>query len=286
MRSCYIKFLISFLLTSVVLVSGPLTTVLLSRHIRRIQDVSKQSSFAQHLLYSLMMTSLIFSLYLYVSLIMSLSIYNFSAILYSRQEFYPNYFWSDVVAGICSVAFLSATIFVLFPILFCYFCSLSTFKKSKPLKRAVTSTGWSCMIVLAMILSFYGFHALIFIIVSPVATLVRTCMIISGILSSVLAFSILFMCCQPPYCSILKAIRIFLIVMIILIVNCSFLCLEVLRGSAMAPNSLGVNTDSIVFSAASSAIFSVFVYFLKVIVHQKISRELKVPEMENLTKGN
>jgi hypothetical protein len=54
----------------------------------------------------------------------------------------------------------------------------------------------------------------------------------------------------------------------------------------MAPNSLGVNTDSIVFSAASSAIFSVFVYFLKVIVHQKISRELKVPEMENLTKGN
>ena len=47
----------------------------------------------------------------------------------------------------------------------------------------------------------------------------------------------------------------------------------------MAPNTQGVNVASLMFSAAASAILSVFVYFAKVFYQQKINRETNRSEV-------
>jgi hypothetical protein len=64
------------------------------------------------------------------------------------------------------------------------------------LRRIVTSAGWCCVVVMLQILSFYAFHAVFLCVVSPVATVVRACYIMSLILSFIMVLSILFSLCM------------------------------------------------------------------------------------------
>ena len=97
-QHCDRKYTIVTLSAAIGFVLGPLIIMFMNKHKRYIQDVTRQSTFARQLLYSLMITSLMTALYLHSSLVVS--IYRFREALYSSQQFYPDYFWSDVVASI------------------------------------------------------------------------------------------------------------------------------------------------------------------------------------------
>ena len=274
---CGSKYTIVILPTATVFVLGPLVIMFITKHKRYIQDVTRQSTFARQLLYSLMITCLIFSLYLLSSL--AVSIYRFREALYSSQQFYPDYFQSDVVASIWSVSLLTSTILVQLPFLFYYFWSRFSPKACNLLRRIVTSAGWCCVVVMLQILSFYAFHAVFLCVVSPVATIAHTCYIMSHILLFIMLLSILFSLGQPPYCSFKKFMKILSVLLFASIVDLSLSCITFLTGDPMAPNTQGVNVASLTFSAAASAILSVFVYFAKVFFQQKINRETKKSEV-------
>ena len=73
--------------------------------------------------------------------------------------------------------------------------------------------------------------------------------------------------------------KFLLVILFAGIVNLSLSCITFLTGHPMAPSTQGVNVASLTFSAAASAILSVFVYFTKVFFQQKINRETKRSEV-------
>ena len=114
------------------------------------------------------------------------------------------------------------------------------------------------------------------------SSVIFTCLTLSLILTVMMILLSIFTCCQPPYCSITKYSKLSLAVIWSLTADMSLYLLTELYGSLEAPNTHGVNVVGAIFSFASSAILSTFIYFMKMYVQQKIRGEMISPELQPL----
>ena len=225
-----------------------------------------------------MITSVLGALYTYTSLVMS--VYSFSTFLFSDKHYNPELFQSDVAVGVSSVSMLTVTIVTQFPFVFYYFWKHFSSNARKPLIRVVMCIGWCWVVVFVKILSFYTFHLLVFLMVNPVFSVIYTCLTLSIILTGMMIFLSIFTCCRPPYCSIVKCIKLSLAVSFSLIASMASYFIALLNRSPI--DTHGVNMTTIIFSLASSVILSTFVYFVKMNIQQKIRGEMNLLELQPL----
>ena len=265
---------------AIVFTIGPLTLLLLNKHKSYLKGVTKHSTFANHFLYSVMITSVLGALYMYTSLV--LGVYSFSKFLYSDKHYNPEFFQSDVVVGVSSVSMLTVVILTQFPFIFYYFWKHFFSNTTKPLIRVVTCVGWCWVVVFVKIMSFYTFHLLVLLMVSPVISVIYTCLTLSLILTVMMILLSIFTCCQRPYCSIAKCSKLSLAVIWSLTADMLLYLLREMYVILEAPNTHGVNVVGIIFSFASSTILSTFVYFVKMYIQQKIRGEINLPELQPL----
>ena len=281
---CDSKGTVAFLPGAIAFITGFICVLFLGKHKSRIKEVTKYSASARHFLYSVMSTGFIFTVALYTNLIMGL--YNFTTILLSDKHFNSNFFWIDVIAGITSVSLLTGAIVIQLPFVFYYVWKHFTPKTSKPWVRAITSIGWWCVIVLLKILSFYMFHVLLMLMISPVITVIYTCQELSLIITMLMALLTIFTSCHSPYCSIPKCAKVLLVAILCLVVLIALWFIRRVNVNPMVPQPQGVNMPSVIFSFASSVILSLFVYFVKIFVQHRIKGDMKVTndEMQPLVK--
>ena len=267
---------------AIVFTIGPLTLLLLNKHKSYLKGVTKHSTFANHCLYSVMITSVLGALYMYTNQLVG--VYSFSKFLFFDKHYNPELFQSDVVAGISSVSMLTAAIVTQFPFVFYYFWKHFSSNTTKPLIKVVTCVGWCWIVVFVQILSFFTFHLLIVLMVNPVTSVIHTCLTLSHILTLTMILLTISTCCQPraSNCSIAKCSKLSLAVIWILTADMSLYLLAEMYDSLEAPNTHGVNVVGIIFSLASSTILSTFVYFVKMYVQQKIRGEMNLPELQPL----
>ena len=282
--SCDKKTTVVLLPGAIAFITGSICILFLGKHKSYIKEVTKCSASARHFLYSVMLTGVIFTVILYTNLIMGL--YNFATILLSNKHYNGNLFWIDVIAGILSVLLLTVVIVIQFPFVFYYVWKHFTPKTSKPWMRAITCIGWCCVIILLKILSFYMFHVLLMLMISPVITVIYACQELSLILTMLMAFLTIFTSCHSPYCSIPKCAKALLAAILSLVVLIALWFIRRVSVSPMVPQPQGVNMPSVIFSFASSVILSLFVYFVKIFVQHRINGDMKVTnnEMQPLVK--
>ena len=209
-RNCWNKYVTIVLPAAIVFTIGPLTLLLLNKHKSYLKGVTKHSRFANHFLYSVMITSVLGALYMYTSLVMG--VYSFSKFLHSDKHYNSELFRSDVVIGISSVSMVTIAIVTQFPFVFCYFWKHFSSNTTKPLIRVVTCVGWCWVVVFVKILSFHTFHLLVLLMVSLVISVIYTCLTLSLILTVMMILLSIFTCCQRPYCSITKCSKLSLAV--------------------------------------------------------------------------
>ena len=207
-RNCWKKYIMILLPAAILFTIGPLTLLLLNKHKSYLKAVTKHSRFANHFLYSVMMTSVLGALCMYTSLV--LGVHGFSKILFSDKHYNPELFQSDVVVGVSSVSMLAVAIVTQFPFVFYYFWKHFSSNTTKPLIRVVTCVGWCWVVVFVKILSFYTIHLLILLMVNPVISVIETCLTLSFLLTVMMILLSIFTCCQPPYCSIAKCSKLLL----------------------------------------------------------------------------
>ena len=279
-RNCWKKYIMILLPAGIVFTIGPLTLLLLNKHKSYLKGVTKHSRFANHFLYSVMITSVLGALCMYTSLVMG--VYSFSKFLFSDKHYNPELFQSDVVVGVSSVSMVTIAIVTQFPFVFYYFWKHFSSNTTKPLIKVVTCVGWCWVVVFVQILSFFTFHLLILLTVNPVTSVIHTCLTLSIILTLTMILLTISTCCQRPYCSITKCSKLSLAVIWILTADMSLYLLTEMYDSEEAPNTHGVNVVGIIFSLASSTILSTFVYLAKMYVQQKIRGEMNLPELQPL----
>ena len=279
-RNCWIKYIMILLPAAIVFTIGPLTLLLLNKHKSYLKGVTKHSTFANHSLYSVMITSVLGAPYMYTSLV--LGVYSFSKFLYSDKHYNPEFFQSDGVVGVSSVSMLTVVIVTQFPFIFYYFWKHFSSNTTKPLIRVVRCVGWCWVVVFVKIMSFYTFHLLVLLMVSPVISVIYTCLTLSLILTVMMILLSIFTCCQRPYCSIAKCSKLSLAVIWSLTADMLLYLLREMYVILEAPNTHGVNVAGIIFSFASSTILSTFVYFVKMYIQQKIRGEMNLPELQPL----
>ena len=85
LRNCSKKYMMIILLlpAAIVFMIGPLTLLLLNKYKSYLKGVTKHSTFANHFLYSVMITSVLGALYMYTSLV--LGVYSFSKLVLLEQ---------------------------------------------------------------------------------------------------------------------------------------------------------------------------------------------------------
>ena len=276
-RDCRKKYVMILLPAAIVFTIGPLTLLLLNKHKSYLKGVTEHSTFARHFMYSVMITSVLGALYMYTSLVTG--VYSFSKFLYSDKHYNPELFHSDVVVGVSSVSMVTIVIVTQFPFVFYSFWKHFSSNATKPLIKVVTCIGCCWVVVFVKILSFYSFHLLVFLMVNPMLSVIQTCLVLSLNLTIIMILLSYFTCCRPPYCSIVKCSKPSLAVIWSLTSDMLLYLLTEMYGSSEAPNTHGVNVVGIIFSLASSTILSMFIYFLKMYVEQKIRGEMNKPEL-------
>ena len=279
-RNCSKKYVIIVLPAAIVFTIGPLTLLLLNKHKSYLKGVTKHSRFAKHFLYSVMITSVVGALYIYTNQVVA--VYSFSKFLYFDKHYNPELFQSDVVVGVSSVSMVTIAILTQFPFVFYYFWKHFSSNTTKPLIRVATCVGWCWIVVFVKIMTFYTFHLLVLLMVSPVISVIYTCLALSLILTVMMILLSVFSCCQRPYCSITKCSKLSLAVIWSLTADMLLYLLTELYGSLEAHNTHGANVVGAIFSLASSTILSMFVYFVKLYVQQKIRGEMNLPELQPL----
>ena len=271
--------------STIVFTIGPLTLLLLNKHKSYLKGVTKHSTFARRFLYSIMTTSTMGALYMYTGLVTG--VHHFSKIVLSVKHFNPaDLFQKDIIVGVSSVSMLTVTIVTQFPFEFYYFLKYFPFDTTKPWIRVVRCVGWCWVIVFVKILSFNAFYLLVMMMVNPVFSVIQTCLNLSVILTVMIILLSIFTCCRPPHCSIPKSIKFFVAFSFSMIASMALYFIVLLSRHPVVPDTHGVNVASIVFSLASSAILSTFVYFVKTFVQQTIKGEMNVPELQPLIQPN